>query len=94
MKVVCLKKVINLDKFESIQYRESIWGDDYGFPVEAVRREVRGGLFGGVVTVTEEIARFPDECTAGALVNAITDSWLANEKTFDVEKWKSVKADG
>ena len=90
MKVVCSDKIINLDKFESVQYRASLLGD--GYPVEATRHETGGRLFGGVATATEEIARFPHECTARALVSAIAESWLANEQVFDVKKWKVEKA--
>ena len=90
MKIVCSSKIINLDKFESVQYRESFWGNEY--PVEAIKHETSGGLFGGTVEVDEEIARFSHESTARALVKAITDSWLAEETFFDVEKWIDEKA--
>ena len=90
MKIICSNKTVNLDKFENVGYRASLFGD--GYPVEATRHEGTGGLFGGIGTVTEEIARFPHECTSQALVKAITDSWLANEQVFDVGKWKREKA--
>lgn len=90
MTVVCFNKIINLDKFESVSFRTSLWGDEY--PVEATRHETSGGLFGGVGTAVEEIARFKHEAVAQALVKAISDSWLANEQVFDVEKWKLEKA--
>lgn len=92
MKVVCFDKIINLDKFESVCFRTSLWGDEY--PVEATSHETSGGLFGGVGVAVEEIARFKHEALAKALVKAITDSWLANEQVFDVEKWKNEKASG
>lgn len=86
MKVVCRDKVINLDKFDSIQCRASLIGD--GCPVEAIRHVMGCGMvFGGVTTVTEEIARFKHESVAVALLKAIKDSWAANEEAFDVEKW-------
>lgn len=84
MKIVCSDKIINLDKFESVQWRAGLGG---GYPVEAVRHEAAGGLFGGTEAIEEEIARFPHSSTASALVKAITNSWIADEKVFDVEKW-------
>lgn len=86
MKIVCFDKVINLDKFESVQYRTSFFGNSY--PIEVIRHEASQGLFGGEIVVIEEIARFPRERTARTLVKAITQSWLANEPVFDVTKWK------
>lgn len=89
MKLVCFDKIINLDKFESVRYRAGLGG---GYPVEAVRHEVAGGFFGGETTIEEEIVRFSHERTARALVKAITNSWLANEQSFDVEKWLEKEA--
>lgn len=96
MKVICKSKVIDLNKFETVRYRESLLGSSEGYPVEAVRHEVHGGLFSGTSTVTEEIARFVHVEGAECLVKAITKDWIAQKKSFDVLEWqkKMIKTPG
>lgn len=86
MKIICKDKVIDLSKFETVRYTESLLESD-NYPVEAIRHEASGGIFGGTTTVTEEIACFIHKEGAISLVKEITNKWIAEEKSFDVEKW-------
>lgn len=89
MKIVTSKKIINLDKFESVQYRQSLLGSDNGYPVEAIRHDsTGGGFFGGSgSTVTEEITRPTSEECAKQLVAAIAQAWINGQNVFDVDEW-------
>ncbi len=87
MKVVCNNKTINLDKFDKVQFRKSLFGSDYGYPVEAIRYETNNGLFGGTTTIEEEVARFASSDIASRLVEDITRAWINNETSFDVNEW-------
>lgn len=88
MKIVCKDKTIDLSKFETVRYRVSLLGSSSGYPVEAIRHETNGGIFGGAITVEEEIARFVYEEGARELTKAITEEWIAGANTFFVEEWK------
>lgn len=88
MKIVCKGKVIDLSKYETVKCRESLLGSSQGYPVEATRKEVSKGLFGGTYTASEEIARFVHRKGAEALVGAITNAWINGDSSFDVEKWR------
>ena len=87
MKIICKNKVIDLSKFETVRCRVSLLGREYGYPVEAIRHESSGGLFGGIGTVEEEIIRFKKEELALELVKEISEKWISGEKLFDVNKW-------
>lgn len=88
MFVICKNKTIDLSKFETVRYRESLMGSEYGYPVEAIRHE---SGFLGVTTVTEEIARLKYEMGASALVTSITNAMIAKKDVFYVEEWKNQK---
>lgn len=89
MKIVTSKKIIDLDKFESVQCRESFFGADNGYPVEAVRHDSTGGGFFGAsgITVQEEIARCNSEECAKQLVGDISNAWINGQNSFDVTEW-------
>lgn len=78
---------INLDSFEKIYYRESFWGAESGYPVEASKTVSSSGILGGTETKSVEIARFNDPEFADKLVTDITAAWIAGKNAFDVEKW-------
>lgn len=86
MKIICEDKTVDLNKFEKIEWRESFFGSNYGYPVEAVRHEA-GGIFGGSNTVCEEIARLNNEEYAKKLVEDITSKWIEGQKSFDLNEW-------
>ena len=87
MKIICRYKTIDLNKFEKVECRESIIGGDYGFPVEAIRKE-QGKVFASMLVVVEdEILRFRDMDSARMLLDAITKDWIAGADCFDVERW-------
>lgn len=89
MMIITSSKIINLDKFESVQCRQSFFGADYGYPVEAVRHDSTGGGFFGNsgITVTEEIARPTSEQCAKQLVADISNAWINGQKAFNVAEW-------
>lgn len=87
MKIICRDKTVDMNHFEKIQCRESIIGGDYGFPVEAVRKEQGRNLPGLVVLIEEEILRFRDIESARMLVDAISKNWVSRADSFDVERW-------
>lgn len=44
MKIICGKKVIDLSKYDAVEYRESLLGSSEGYPVEATRQEAGQGI--------------------------------------------------
>lgn len=89
MKIITSNKIIDLDKFESVQYSESFWGKDNGYPVFVKRRDATGGGFFGCspITVEEEIARPSSEQCAKRLVAAISEAWVNGQNAFNVAEW-------
>lgn len=85
MKIVREGKVINLDKFDKVECRESLM--DNGFPVEAIRVESGGGIFGGTKKISEEIVRFTEESFSKMLVKDISEKWSEDCKSFNVDEW-------
>lgn len=70
MLIICNEQTVNLDNFESVRYRESWVGD--GYPVEAIRNEVSGAIFGGTNEISEELVRMKYKKGASLLVADIT----------------------
>lgn len=89
MKIIRHDRITDLDKFEKVQYRESLLGSNGGYPVEAVRKQA-GGFFGGFSTIEEEIARFVHKEGAAKLVKDIADAWIQGQDTFNVDEWIEV----
>lgn len=87
MKIICKRKVIDLPKFETVRYRESLLGSSEGYPVEAIRYEASRGIFGGQITVAEEIVRFKDEEDSQKLTGVIAEKWVTGEDAFNVDEW-------
>ena len=88
MKITRADRVIDLDKFDSVRCRESLFGPDSGYPVEAARSEAS---FWGTVEVTEEIARPIDKLCAKMLVADISTAWTEGKAVFDVDAWFAAK---
>ena len=83
MKIVRSNKIIDLDKFEKVCYRESFFGgEEGGYPVEVVSQH-SGGFF----AIEEEIARFTDEVVASRFVRDIGQAWVQQKDIFDVDEW-------
>lgn len=87
MFVICKNKTIDLSKFETVKYRESLVND--GFPVEAIRHEVG---FWGTTEVSEEIARMTYQEGAALLVKDITKALIDKKEVFDLEAWRKEKS--
>lgn len=85
MKIVLANKIIDLDKFESIQYKEKpLINSEKGYPIVALRK---GAGFWGDGEVEEELARTSTEECAQDLVKAILEAWLSGSQIFDIAKW-------
>lgn len=89
MKIICEDKTIDMNKFETVQYRYSVLSDAY--VIEVTRHETSGGFFGGTTLITEEIVRLvhTDQAkdVAKKMVKTITKKWISEEKSFDVNDW-------
>ena len=84
MKIIRTNKIIDLDKFETVEYGVDHWNDPVDFLVKATRWE-RDLL--GSTKISEEILRLKTEEYAKELIAAITKAWIEKKEFFDIDEW-------